>query len=192
MKRQEKSARIGLRILVIGLIFFCSAGIEPPAKVWAASAKEIDAGAEAALERFYKEIKGAEDFAKTAKGMLVLPGVIKGFFFVGGEYGEGALRIGGRSAAYYNLIAASYGLTFGGERKDIVIVFMTDEALRKFQTGEGWKVGVDGNVALMDAGGGARIDTTTIKEPILAFVFGVKGLIADVSLKGAKFNRLQK
>jgi lipid-binding SYLF domain-containing protein len=44
----------------------------------------------------------------------------------------------------------------------------------------------------MNAGEGARIDTTTVKNPIVGFVIGVKGLMADVSLKGSKFTKLDK
>jgi lipid-binding SYLF domain-containing protein len=156
------------------------------------TAKEIDVSADAALERFYKEVKGAEEFAKNAKGMLILPGVIKGGFVVGGEYGEGALRVGGKTVDYYNVIAGSWGLQIGAQKKDVIIAFMTDEALKNFRAGQGWEAGVDGNVALLDVGAGERLDTTTLKDPIVGFVFGVKGLMADVSLKGSKFTKLDK
>ncbi|WP_027715040.1 YSC84-related protein [Desulfuromonas sp. TF] len=158
----------------------------------AATAREIDVSADVALERFYKEVKGAEEFAKNAKGLLILPGVIKGGFVVGGEYGEGALRIGGKTVDYYNIVAGSFGLQIGAQKKDIVIAFMTDEALKKFRASQGWETGVDGNVALLDIGAGERLDTTTLKDPIVGFVFGVKGLMADVSLKGSKFTKLDK
>jgi lipid-binding SYLF domain-containing protein len=158
----------------------------------AATAREIDVSADVALERFYKEVKGAEEFAKNAKGLLILPGVIKGGFVVGGEYGEGALRIGGKTVDYYNIVAGSFGLQIGAQKKDIIIAFMTDEALKKFRASQGWETGVDGNVALLDIGAGERLDTTTLKDPIVGFVFGVKGLMADVSLKGSKFTKLDK
>jgi lipid-binding SYLF domain-containing protein len=52
--------------------------------------------------------------------------------------------------------------------------------------------GVDGNVALIDVGGGKRLDTTTLRDPIVGFVFDAKGLMLDISLKGAKFTRIKK
>jgi lipid-binding SYLF domain-containing protein len=69
---------------------------------------------------------------------------------------------------------------------------MTDYALARFRTSSGWEAGVDGNIAFVNIGGGKRIDTNTIKDPIVAFVFDVKGLMADISLKGAKFSKLNK
>ena len=75
----------------------------------AKTAKEIDASVDVAIERFYKQVKGAEEFVKASKGMLVMPNVVKGAFIVGGEYGEGALRIGGKTVDYYNTISGSIG-----------------------------------------------------------------------------------
>ena len=96
---------------------------------------------------------------------------------IGGEYGEGALRIDGKSVDYYSTAAASYGFQFGGQMKTVVIVFMQEDALTGFRNSEGWKVGVDGSVALVTLGAGDSIDTTKIKEPIVGFVFGQKGLM---------------
>jgi len=158
----------------------------------AKTAKEIDASVDVAIERFYQQVKGAEQFVKASKGMLVMPNVVKGAFIVGGEYGEGALRIGGKTVDYYNTISGSIGFQIGGEAKDIILLFMTDEALKKFRDSKGWEAGVDGNVALISVGAGERADTTTSKDPVVGFVFDAKGLIADISLKGAKFSKLDK
>jgi len=158
----------------------------------AATAREIDVSVDVALERFSKEVKGADEFINAAKGLLILPGVIKAGFVVGGEYGEGALQVGGQTVGYYNIVAGSFGLQIGAQSKDIIVAFMTDEALKGFRASQGWEAGVDGNVALVNIGAGERIDTTTLKDPIVGFVFGVKGLMADVSLKGSKFTKLDK
>ncbi|MEJ5359694.1 MAG: YSC84-related protein [Desulfobacterales bacterium] len=163
----------------------------PPPSAEAKSAGEIQTAVQSCLERFYKQVKGGRDLARQAKGVLVMPGVIKAGFIIGGEYGEGALRVGSKTAGYYRLASGSIGLQIGGQAKDIVILFMTDEALRGFQASEGWEVGIDGNVALVNLGGGERVDFTKMKEPIVGFVFDVKGLMADISLKGAKFSRFQ-
>ncbi|MGE5237850.1 MAG: YSC84-related protein, partial [Chloroflexota bacterium] len=156
------------------------------------TAREIDVSVDVAIDRFYRDVDGAREFGKVAKGMLVMPSVKKAGFFIGGQYGEGALRVGGTTVGYYNLIAGSYGLTFGVQAMDIIIIFTTEEALSSFRASEGWEAGVDGTVALIDLGAGGRLDTTTLRDPILGFVFDVKGLMVDVSLKGAKFTRLQK
>lgn len=182
----KKTALLGAAVLLL------VSAILLPNPGQAATAREIEVSVDVALERFYKEVKGAKEFAQNAKGLLIMPGVVKAGFVVGGEYGEGALQIGGKTVDYYNIIAGSFGLQIGAQSKDIIIAFMTDEALAGFRAGHGWEAGVDGNVALIDIGAGKRIDTTTLRDPIVGFVFGVKGLMADVSLKGSKFNRIEK
>ena len=159
---------------------------------YAKTAAEINADANRTLKRFYREVNGAKELTSSAKALLVMSGVGKAGFIVGGEYGQGVLRIGGKSKGYYNLVGGSYGFTVGAEQMDIIIAFMTEEALRQFKEIKGWEVGVTGNVALIDVGGGKRLDTTTLKDPVVAFVFGAKGLMLDVSLKGAKFTKIKK
>jgi lipid-binding SYLF domain-containing protein len=186
----KRTTKIGWPIRIILLIAMF--GVFFANNLMAKTAKEIDASVDVAIERFYKQVKGAENFVKASKGMLVMPNIVKGAFIVGGEYGEGALRIGGKTVDYYNTVAGSIGLQIGGQKKDIILFFMTDEALKKFRESKGWEAGVDGNVALITVGEGERLDTTTTKDQIVGFVFDAKGLIADVSLKGAKFSKLDK
>ena len=90
------------------------------------------------------------------------------------------------------MISGSVGLQIGGQAKDIIIAFMSDSALKKFRESKGWEAGVDGNVALIKMGAGESAMTAMADEPIAAFVFDVKGLMADMSIRGAKFNKLDK
>jgi len=159
---------------------------------FAGTAKEIDASADAAMDRFYKQVKDATEVVRQAKGILILPNVKKGALIVGGEYGQGALRIGGKTVAYYSMISGSFGLQIGGQAKDVIIAFMSSDGLKKFRESKGWEAGADGNVALITVGAGDSAITAMSKEPIVAFVFDVKGLMADMSLRGAKFNKLDK
>jgi len=144
------------------------------------------------MDRFYKQVKDAKEVVRQAKGMLVLPNVKKGALIVGGEYGQGVMRIGGKTVEYYSMISGSVGFQIGGQAKDVIIAFMTSDALKKFRNSKGWEAGVDGSVALVTLGAGESAITAMGKEPIVAFVFDVKGLMADMSLKGAKFNKLDK
>jgi lipid-binding SYLF domain-containing protein len=162
------------------------------ASAMAETGREIDAHVNAALDRFVGEVREGRQLLAKADAALVLPRVVKGGVIVGGEYGEGALREGGRTVAYYNVASASIGLTLGGEVKDIVILFMEKSALRKFRKSEGWEAGVDGTIAIAKTGGGASVDTTTLKEPIIGFVVGVNGLLVDASLKGSKFSPIKR
>jgi len=154
------------------------------------TAKEIDTGVDVALEQFTKDIKGGKEFLESAKGVLAFPRVIKAGFVVGGSYGEGALRIGGETVDYYSTAAASFGFLAGAQSVRVIIVFMQDDALNKFRESKGWEAGVDGSVTLVNIGASGTIDTTTIKDPIVGFVFGNKGLMADLSLAGSKYTKI--
>ena len=156
----------------------------------AASAEEIDIKVDATLERFKEDVGGANEFLANAKGVLVFPSVIKAGLIVGGEHGTGALRVGGKSIGYYSTTAGSIGLQAGAQSKSVVIVFLTDKALSDFQAADGWEAGVDGNIALAEWGAGDSASTVSAKDPIVGFVFGNKGLMLDVSLKGSKYNKL--
>ena len=156
---------------------------------FAGTAKEIEARVDVALKLF-NEVKGGRELLQKAKGVLVLPGIIKAGFIMGGEYGEGALRIGGKTVDYYSIAAGSFGLQIGGQTKNVIICFMEEEALKKFRASAGWKVGADGSVAAINTGAGASIDTTQIKDTIVSVIFGQKGLMANATIEGAKLTKL--
>jgi lipid-binding SYLF domain-containing protein len=156
------------------------------------SGEEIDRDVDKALEVFREDVNGADVFLDQAAGYLVFPRVIKVGVGIGGETGEGALRIGGNTVDYYRTSAGSFGFQLGAQAKSIVIAFMTAESLEKFRNSSGWKAGVDGSVALIDMGAGKAIDTGNIKDPVVGFVFGSKGLMYNLTLEGSKFSKLDK
>ena len=177
-------------LLLAGVLFLALSLVAGSGLAFAKTAKEIDVGVDVTLDQFAKDIKGGKEFLASAKGVLVFPSVIKAGFVVGGAYGEGALRIGGKTVDYYSTAAASWGFLVGGQSMRVIIVFMDDQALKKFRESQGWEAGVDGSVALVDIGTGGSLDTTTIKDPIVGFVFGNKGLMVDVSLTGSKYTKI--
>jgi len=158
----------------------------------AKTAREIDASVNAALNRFTKQVRGAREFLQTAKGVLVLADVLQAGIGVGGEYGEGALRIRGKTVDYYSIAAASIGFQFGAQKKDIILVFLQDQALRNFRAKDGWQVGVDGSVVLINLGAQASIDSTKLNQPIVGFVVGQRGLMYNLTLEGSKISKLRK
>ena len=175
-------------ITTIGAIAACLVS----GMVLAASAEKIDREVGKTLQVFEEEVKGANTFLSKAAGYLVFPKVYKVGIGVGAESGEGALRIGGQSVAYYRTTSGSIGLQLGAQAKSIVIAFMTQDALNKFRNSSGWKVGVDGSVALVDLGAGKTIDTSNVKDPVVGFIFGSKGLMYNLTLEGSKITKLDK
>jgi len=164
----------------------------PATIAFAASKKEIDLTVDTALERFKKEVMGAERFLEQARGILVFPDVVKAGFGIGGEYGEGALLIDGETVDYYNTAGASIGFQFGAQFKTVILIFLEQEALDKFRNSSGWEVGVDGSVALVKLGAGKDINNLSVDEPIVGFVFSNKGLMYNLTLEGSKITRLKK
>ncbi len=151
---------------------------------------EIDASVTAAMSRFKKDIKGGTEYLKAAKGELVMPGIAKAGYILGGQYGQGALEIKGKTVQYYSLASGSLGYQIGAEKYDMVILFMTDEALNKFRKSEGWEAGVDAEATLIAVGADLSVETLRSQHPIAGFVFDQKGLMAGVSIKGAKFTAI--
>ena len=166
------------------LILFFAADIN------AKSSAEIDASIESAIERFTNEIQGGQTYLDGARGILVIPKMIKAGLVLGVEYGEGALVVDNIKVQYYRAFSGSLGLQLGIGSKDLIILFYDDEAMDDFIYSSGWQVGVDGSVAILDMGAGGSLDSTEAQDPIVGFVFGHKGLIAGLSLEGTKFTKI--
>jgi lipid-binding SYLF domain-containing protein len=158
----------------------------------AASKDEIDAKVQEAVENFYKQTSAGKQLAQKAAGMLVFPEVLKAGMGVGAEYGEGALLVKGKSAAYYNTASASIGLQLGAQVKSQIILFMNPKVLESFRKSQGWKAGVDGSVALATLGAGGELDTDSVKQPIIGFIFSNKGLMYNLTFEGSKITRIER
>jgi lipid-binding SYLF domain-containing protein len=184
--RSLKMVKYVTAVLALSAFFVFSAA----AVSYAKTAAEIEASVNAAMHLFKKDVKGADEYLKAAKGVLVMPGVTKVAFIIGGKYGQGALRIGDKTAGYYSLASGSLGYQIGAQKYDLVILFLTDHALKKFRESEGWEAGVDAEVTLIDVGAEASVSTLRSQHPVVGFVFDEKGLMAGVSIKGAKFTKI--
>lgn len=183
--RFHRSVALAACLLLLG-------SLVSPSVSQAKTAQEINASVNAALARFDQQVKGGAKFLATSKGVLVLPEVVKAAFVFGGQYGEGALRVGGHTYGYYSIAGGSWGASIGIQKKDLLLVFRDAGALKHFEGSSGWQVGVDGAVTLVNVGVGADLSTMQINQPIVAFVFGQQGLMFDVSLQGAKITKLKR
>jgi lipid-binding SYLF domain-containing protein len=183
--------RVVPRAICFILIVMIAISAAPP-RSEAASAPEIDADVDATLHSFESQIGGARELANKAAGILVFPSVVKAGIGLGGEYGEGLLIIRGRPGGYYNLISASFGLQLGVEERSVIIMFMTNEALAGFDARAGWKVGVDGSVAIVTLGIGGSIDTDKVTDPVIGFILDPKGLMYNLTLEGSKISRISR
>jgi len=171
-----------------GLAAGCSStggGAEPGAK-----RREIDGAVDRALGDLYTNTRGAREMTDKAQAVLVFPQVFTAGLLAGGSYGQGALRKGTQTIGYYSVGSGSVGLLAGAQTKSVYILFMTADALAKFQASNGWTVGADASIVVVDAGVEARADTRTAQAPIIGMVRNQQGLMANLSLDGTKFSRL--
>jgi lipid-binding SYLF domain-containing protein len=169
-----------------------AASISAMTVAFADTKPEIDVSVRETLKQFEGLNPRNQQVLTDAAGELVFPRITKGGVGIGGGYGEGVLQIGGKTVNYYSVSSASSGLTLGAAKRSEVIVFTTQAALDKFTSSKGWSVGAGTGIAMISKGAGADYDTETLKGPVLGFVFGEKGLMADLSLEGSKINKIEK
>lgn len=150
----------------------------------------INAGVDQQLSRLYKEVPNSRELVASAKGVLVFPNIVGGGFIVGGSHGNGALRKGGQTVSYWSTTTGSVGLLAGAQSKALFVLFMTQDALDRFEKSSGWTAGADGSVTLINVGASANVTTQTAQQPIVGYVLTNAGLMANLSLDGTRFVRL--
>lgn len=180
----QQVLQVGITMLVAVIL------LTLPRIALAATAKVIDRDVDNALEALYQTTPAAKDLSKIAKGILVFPSIIKGGLIIGGQYGEGALRVGGKTTGYYNTVSASYGLQAGAQTFGYALFFLDSEKLDYLQKSDGWEIGVDPNLVIVDEGMARSLTTTTAKSGIYAFFFNQKGLMAGLTIQGSKITKI--
>jgi lipid-binding SYLF domain-containing protein len=179
-----KAALLVFGIFALTLLF--------PGAAAAASNESLDNEVKSALSALYEKEPGAKALGARAKGVLMFPTIRKAGLIVGGQHGEGALLKNGKVADYYSSNAISVGLEAGVQSYSYALFFMTDEALKKFESSDGFEIGGEANVVFVDSGAGAAAGTTSSQAAVYGFVFGQKGLMAGVSLQGTKITKKEK
>lgn len=179
------SPRFDLALSALLLLSLCSPG-------HAQTKAALDQGVAETVRQFNLLDPRHPDLESKAAGVLVFPQVTKGGIALASEYGEGALQVNGATVDYYRIASASVGLTAGMASHSQMILFMTADALDKFRTSKGWAIGADTNIAVVSKGRGDDYDSNRLRKPILVFIFGERGLIADLSLSGSKIDKIAK
>jgi len=187
-----KTVMSAAAIAVAGVAFVgCTTTTKGDSTSAPTSRTSIDSQVDAALSKLYTNVPGSRELVAKSKGVLVFPDVIGASLVVGAQYGRGALRVNGRTEAYYSTTAGSLGFQAGAQSKAVIYLFTTQQALDKFRSSQGWTVGADATVALATIGANGSIDTNTVQQPVVGFVLTNVGLEAGVSLQGAKIERIQ-
>jgi lipid-binding SYLF domain-containing protein len=178
-------------IVVLVLALAVGTLISPNA-AGAASAATINGDVESALKTLYAKSPKAKSLGEKAKGILVFPGITKGGFMVGGQYGEGALIKDGKTGGYYNTVQLSYGFQAGIQKYGYALFLMTDSAMKWIDKSDGWEIGTGPSIVVMDTGAAGSATTTTLQSEIYAFFFDQKGLMGGIGLQGTKITKIKK
>lgn len=150
----------------------------------------LERDARQALEALYKNEPGAKALGEKAKAVLIFPGITKGGFIVGGQYGEGTLFVNGKVDSFYNTASASFGLQAGIQKFGYALFFMSTSDLNYLKRSDGWELGVGPSITVVDQGFARSLTTTTAREGVFAFFFESKGLMAGLGLQGTKITQI--
>jgi len=156
----------------------------------AARRKAIDADVDSALSNLYQQVPQSRELVGRAAGVLVFPNVMEAGFMVGASRGQGALRMGGKTVSYHATTSGSFGLQAGAQSTAVFLLFMTQDALQRFRDSNGWTIGADASVTLLTVGATAEMTTATAQQPVIGYVLSNRGLMAGISLNGARITDL--
>lgn len=159
-------------------------------KVDPAAAAKLDRAANTTLHNLYAATPSARDLAKKAAGVLVFQNIVKAGFIGGADYGKGVLKIGGKTAGYYNFVAGSFGLQAGVQSYDSVLFFMNRKSLDALDAASGFEIGVGPTVVALDAGAAKNLTTTTGRADVYSFILNQRGLMGGLNLQGSKITRI--
>jgi lipid-binding SYLF domain-containing protein len=176
----------GMAVLAVAACTTTSGTSADPAE----QRQALNSAADAALSRLYTQQPGSRELINSARGYLVFPSQVSAGFLVGGGSGQGVLRAGGKTTGFYRMTEASVGLLAGAQSQAVFILFMTDEALKRFEASNGWTVGADANVSMINVGANATLNTTTTRQEVIGFVMTNGGLMGNLSLNGNRVTRL--
>jgi lipid-binding SYLF domain-containing protein len=129
-------------------------------------------------------------YLKDARGVLIVPNLYKGAWFVGGSGGRGVLLVRDKEQsswfgpAFYTMGSVSFGLQFGGQKSEAIILVMTQKGIKSLQK-TSVKLGGDVSVAAGPVGIGAQGATApSLSVDYLTFTRSM-GAFIGISLDGA-------
>jgi len=178
-------------VLALGIVLASGSGVYSES-AYAASAAQLNAEGQAALNRLYAQSDRARRYSRDAKAILVFPKIVKAGFMIGAQGGEGVLFVRGQPAGYYKIAAASFGFQAGGQSFSYALFLMNDSALRYLHQSDGWAIGSGPSVVVVDKGAAMSTTSTTLAKDVYAFPFGQKGLMAGIGLEGSKITPVRK
>jgi lipid-binding SYLF domain-containing protein len=191
MNKQKRNFLIaGASLAAVTVLSACTTTGDRATGDPAAQRQALNSASDAALSRLYAQQPGSRELVGQARGVLVFPSFGSAGFLVGGGTGTGVLRKGGATAGYYRMTEATIGLLAGAQSQAVFILFMTEEALKRFEASRGWTAGADANITMLNVGANAQITSQTARQDVIGFVLTNSGLMGNLSLNGNRITRL--
>ena len=130
-----------------------------------------------------------QDLLHDAECIGVFPGVKKGAFIVGGEFGRGVVSCRGADGqmdapAFYTIGGGSIGFQIGGSSTDIVLLVMNAEGM-KHLVSDRFSIGGEASAAAGPVGRTAKASTDAQLHAQILSWSRSRGLFAGASLNGA-------
>lgn len=178
-------------LILAAILAAASPLLVAPSTACAASASAIRRDSDEALQQLYAKNPSAKLLGKHAKAILIFPKIVKAGLVIGGAYGEGELKEGGKVAGYYSSVTASWGLQAGAQSYGYALFLMNKKAVDYLHQSKGWEIGTGPTVVIVKEGVARSLTTSTLKDDAYAFIFDQKGLMAGISLEGAKISEIK-
>jgi lipid-binding SYLF domain-containing protein len=144
------------------------------------------------------EIMAAQDktipmnILERATCVAVVPGMIKGAFVFGGQYGQGVVTCrtghGWSAPVFIRMAGGSWGLQIGGQSTDLVLVAVNDRGLQDLLKNK-FKIGGDASAAAGPVGRAGQAATDWKMNAELLSYSRNKGLFAGIDLDGTSVSQ---
>jgi lipid-binding SYLF domain-containing protein len=150
----------------------------------------------AAAQEMFGEIMSVADKAvpqnllDRAQCVVLVPGLKKGAFIIGGKYGRGFLQcrgandIGWSGPAAIRVEGGSFGFQIGGSETDVLMLVMNESGVKRLMKNK-TTLGADASVAAGPVGRTAQAETDAFLRAEILTWSRARGLFAGISLQGA-------
>ena len=181
------------KILGLGLMFAsvtaASFAADADDKAPSTEVKRVQSAATVLDEIMGTPDKGIpKEILESAKCVAVVPSMIKGGFIVGARYGKGVAtcrtKTGWSAPAPLTIAGGSWGLQFGGEAVDLVMLVMNDKGMQNLLASK-FKLGAEGSAAAGPVGRQAEANTDWKMRAEILTYSRARGIFAGLELNGA-------
>jgi len=176
--------------ICFSVVFLCTAS-------WASTREDLQARVDSA-KTVLDQIMNAKDatiplnILQQATCVGVVPGLIKGAFLVGAQYGQGVVTCrtghGWSAPVFIRMAGGSFGFQIGGQSTDLILVAVNDRGFQDLLKNK-FKIGGDASAAAGPVGRNGSAATDWKMNAELLSYSRNKGLFAGIDLDGTSVSQ---